>query len=280
MIIISLALLIAGLCLGSFVNALVWRVHEQSRSSKAKSRKASHELSILTGRSLCPNCRHQLSTADLIPVLSWLYLRGRCRYCHKPIEDSPLIELGLAAVFLASYIFWPVDFNVAGQWVLFITWLASAVGLMALFVYDARWSILPNRIIYPTAVVATIGRLVYLVGFEDRKLHALLAWALSVAIASGIFYLLFIGSKGKWIGFGDVRLGLITGTLLADPVKSFLMIFLASALGTLVALPGIIGQKKSLQTRIPYGPFLIAACFITILFGGNLIDWYQTIFGL
>jgi leader peptidase (prepilin peptidase)/N-methyltransferase len=100
-------------------------------------------------------------------------------------------------------------------------------------------------------------------------------WATSVAVASGIFWLLFIASAGKWIGFGDIRLGIITGTVLAQPAKSFLMILLASILGTLFALPGLFSKKKTLLSKLPYGPFLIVATAITLLVGGSILDWYQ-----
>ena len=96
-----------GLCAGSFVNALVWRLHEQKRSKKADKK-----LSILNGRSMCVHCRHELTWYDLIPLFSWLLLRGKCRYCKKPISwQYPIVELATAAVFVLSYIFWPNPVN-------------------------------------------------------------------------------------------------------------------------------------------------------------------------
>jgi prepilin signal peptidase PulO-like enzyme (type II secretory pathway) len=103
-------------------------------------------------------------------------------------------------------------------------------------------------------------------------------WLLSVLVASGIFWLLFILSKGKWIGYGDVRLGWITGTLLQTPIKSLLMIFMASVIGTLVIIPFIATGKSKLTAKIPFGPYLISATFICVLFGQSIIDWYKRIF--
>jgi leader peptidase (prepilin peptidase)/N-methyltransferase len=261
-----------GLAFGSFVNALTWRVHEQGKKRKPKAK----NLSILNGRSMCPHCKHLLAWYDLIPIFSWLGLHGRCRYCKKPISAQyPMVELTSAAIFVLSYVFWPDGVHSTGDWVLFITWLASSVGLLALLVYDVMWMILPNRIIYPTLAVAVAGRFVYIVGFEDRKLHALLMWALGIAVASGIFWLLFIISQGKWIGFGDVRLGFITGTILASPEKSFLMILLASILGTIFILPALILGKKEMTTKLPFGPFLISATMIMLLFGSDIVDGYK-----
>jgi leader peptidase (prepilin peptidase)/N-methyltransferase len=271
MVVAIIVLVWLGLAFGSFVNALVWRIHEQNKKRKPQS----VNLSILNGRSICPNCKHQLAWYDLIPLFSWAALRGRCRYCKKPIaKQYPLVELAQALVFASSYIWWPGGLHGSGDWVLFISWLLTSVGLMALLVYDTKWMLLPNRILYPTFYVTFAGRLTFLIGFEDHKGHALLMWVLSVAVASGIFWLLFVISQGKWIGFGDVRLGLITGTVLADPGKSFLMIMLGSLLGTLFILPALVAGKKNLASKLPYGPFLIGAAFICVLFGGSILDWY------
>jgi prepilin signal peptidase PulO-like enzyme (type II secretory pathway) len=82
-------------------------------------------------------------------------------------------------------------------------------------------------------------------------------------------------SKGKWIGYGDVRLGLVTGTLLADPELAVAMIFVASLIGTLVVLPALLKGRRTLASRLPYGPFLIAGTAIILLFGESLLNWYK-----
>ncbi|MEX2006756.1 MAG: prepilin peptidase [Candidatus Saccharimonadales bacterium] len=264
MLVTAIALAILGLCLGSFVNALVWRIHVNKNWVKA--------------RSQCPTCGHILSARDLIPVISWLSLRGRCRYCGNKISwQYPISELGLSAVFMTSYYFWPGGLTSTGPKILFISWLISAVGLLALFIYDLRWMLLPSKILAATALVAITGRLIYLIGFEPSKTEGLANWLLSITVASGLFGLFYIISRGRWIGDGDISLGLITGTLLADPLRSFLMIFLASLIGTLVVLPAIISGRRALGTRVAYGPFLILAAFIVLLFGDPFIDWYKAL---
>ena len=264
MILMIAVLSFLGLCLGSFVNALVWRLRNKKDWVKA--------------RSQCPSCKHQLAALDLIPVLSWLFLRGLCRYCKKPISvQYPLVELAAAIVFVLSYIYWPHSLQ-GGQLVLFVTWLACSVGLLALLVYDLKWLLLPNNILYPTLIIAITGKLVYLIGFEPNKPHAAVMWGLSVLAASGIFWLLFLVSGGKWIGYGDVRLGWLTGTLLQTPVRSLLMIFIASVIGTLLVLPLIGAGKRRLSAKIPYGPFLITATFICLLFGDSIVNWYKSFF--
>lgn len=277
------ALAIVGLAFGSFINALVWRTRQielraksQELGAKDSELSASRNLSIFTGRSQCPRCGHKLAPKDLVPILSWLFLRGRCRYCGQPISvQYPLVEAATAAVFIISYSFWPGGVYGVGDWTLLITWLATSVGLVALFIFDFRWMMLPNHIIYPTLAVSAAGRLIYILSFEPQKAHAIASWALSVLVASGIFWLIFIVSSGRLIGYGDVRLGLIVGTVLAEPLKSILVIFLASLAGSLFMLPSLITRKSSLVSKIPYGPFLILATFFVVLFGGQLIDWYR-----
>jgi prepilin signal peptidase PulO-like enzyme (type II secretory pathway) len=270
MVLITVILVWLGLCAGSFVNALVWRLHEQKKHPKGK------DLSVLKGRSMCVNCKHTLAWYDLIPVFSWLYLRGKCRYCGKPISAQyPVVELAAAVVFAGSYLFWPDTVNLGGQWLLLAAWLVSSVGLMALAIYDLRWTLLPNKLIYPTLLIAAAGRLGYVIFFGGRPLHSLFLWTFSVLIASGVFFALYVISNGQWIGYGDVRLGLITGTLLADPAKSLMMLFLASLLGTLAILPALVKGNKDLSSKLPYGPFLIGATAIMVVFGEQLLNWYK-----
>lgn len=279
-------LTVLGLCAGSFVNALVWRLRQQellaqnkgvrSKNYGKKSLIHNSSFSILSGRSQCPHCHRELAAKDLVPVLSWLFLRGKCRYCNRPISiQYPVVELTTAAIFNISYAYWPGGVYGVGDWVILITWLVTSVGLLALLIYDLKWMLLPNKIIYPTLAIAVTGRLIYLVSFESDLEPAIAEWALSVLIASGIFWLIFTMSSGKWIGYGDVRLGLITGTILADPLLSLMMIFVASVLGTLVALPALAAGRKRIGSHIPFGPFLITATAIVLIVGQAPIDWYK-----
>lgn len=267
---IIVVLVAFGLCLGSFVNALVWRLHEQSRAGKS----AKDELSISKGRSMCPNCRHELAARDLVPLFSWLALKGRCRYCHKAISPQyPLVELTVAILFVASYVWWPVTLH-GSQVAVFVLWLVLLTGLVALLVYDLRWLLLPNRLIYPLSAVAALMALVNVVS-ADRPLKALLNLVLAVLVGGGIFYLLFQVSHGKWIGGGDVRLGWLLGLVAATPARSLLFIFLASIIGTLVSIPLLAKHKLKRSSTIPFGPFLIIGLVITQLFGAAMLHWYR-----
>lgn len=279
---IILALVLLGLCLGSFVNALVWRLHEQGAGKEPRpggkpAAKVANELSITRGRSMCPACRHGLAVKDLIPLFSWLWLHGKCRYCGQPISKQyPLVELATALSFVALYIWWPVAFS-ASQVIIFGLWLLLLTGLMALVVYDLRWMLLPNRLIYPLAGIAIVIAVVAAMA-APRPAVAVLNDILAVAVGGGVFYALFQVSKGKWIGGGDVKLGWVLGLVTATPARAGLMIFLAALVGTLASLPLLAIKRAKRNTIIPFGPFLILAAVIVQLFGHDILNWYQSTF--
>ena len=255
---IVLLLVGLGLIFGSFINALVWRLHEGKDWVK--------------GRSECSLCHHPLAPKDLVPVFSWLSLGGKCRYCKKPIQDSPIVELVLPILFAGSYSFWPEPLAGGGLFV-FVLWLLFLVGFMALAVYDLRWFLLPDVIVFPLiglAVFQVLGRPL----FFDGSWSDVLSAVIGVAVISGLFYLIFEISKGKWIGFGDVKLGIVLGLLAGGALPALLVLFAASLLGMLVSLPLVIAGKADRKSHLPFGPLLIAGIIIVVLFGQGLIDWY------
>lgn len=274
MIIVALGLL--GLIFGSFVNAFVWRLHEQEElagKSTKVAQKRRQALSITKGRSMCPDCHHELAAKDLVPVLSWLWLRGKCRYCHKPISwQYPLVELLTAGLFVLSYVSWPLGLRGVGLFQ-FVVWLLFAVSFVALAVYDLRWFMLPDRVVLPLVVVAAVE--VVVVALWRHSLGALWQPIVAAAIIFGLFWGLFQVSKGAWIGGGDVKLALVLGLLAASPFRAFLVIFFASLLGTLVSIPLLAKGKEGLKVHVPFGPYLLGASFIVQLYGAHIVIWYQ-----
>jgi leader peptidase (prepilin peptidase) / N-methyltransferase len=279
MLMIIVILIVLGLCLGSFVNALVWRLHEQAveAAKKKPDKKYLARVSIAQGRSMCPHCRHELATKDLVPVVSWLALKGRCHYCSRPISwQYPLVELVLAALFVVSYLWWPTVFDGA-QTAVFILWLVLLTGLLALLVYDSRWKLLPNRLIYPLDAVAVAIAAINVVT-ANRPAIALLNVMLAVLVGGGVFYILFQFSAGKWIGGGDVRLGALLGLVAGTPARSFLFIFLAALGGSLLTAPLLSTGRLKRTSVIPFGPFLITGLIIVQLFGVDILNWYRQAF--
>ena len=263
-------LIVLGFVCGSFINALVWRLYEKDNKNISKK----VNLSILNGRSVCPNCYHVLSVKDLLPVFSWIMLGGKCRYCKKPISiQYPLVELSSAFVFLFSYLYWP--HNISGQYLFsFIVWLFVSIGLIALIVYDLRWMQLPNSLTFPLIGVVFIEIIIRSIFWPGgRVLLESSLW--SVLIIFGLFYLIYWVSKGSWIGGGDVKLAILIGLLVADPILALLTIFFASIMGTLTSIPLLMSGKLKAKSLIPFGPYLIIATFIIVFFGAQIVSWYK-----
>ncbi|MBP7807569.1 prepilin peptidase [Candidatus Saccharibacteria bacterium] len=268
---IVLILIVLGLCLGSFTNALVWRLHEAEGKKKP-----SKKMSITHGRSMCVHCGHELAAKDLVPVLSWLELRGRCRYCAKPISRQyPLVEVLTTALFVVSYLYWPLQLDGPG-WLQFGLWLVITVMFVALSVYDLKWMILPNKLVY---ILIGISVCLVAINLIITPLGSVLVDALAgIACLAGLFYLLFQLSGGKWIGGGDVKLAVALGLIVGGPLNAVLLLFLASLGGSIVAIPLIIAGKAKRQTHVPFGPFLITATYIVFLFGSDITLWYERVF--
>ena len=266
-------LIFMGLCAGSFVNALVWRLHEQQEAPQKKD----NDLSILRGRSMCPHCHHTLAANDLVPLASWLYLRGKCRYCHASISvQYPLIEGVTALLFVGSYAFWPNTFSAAGT-CFFVGWLLFVTGAVALVLYDMRWFLLPDRIVFPLIAIAAIESLAHAFLFGGGW-HGLAVEVLSVLCIAGPFFILHAASHGTWIGFGDVKLAIALGLFVRLPLAALLVIFFAAVLGSFASIPLLLKGKTSMKAHIPFGPFLLAATYIVLLWGMPLLHWYAHFF--
>ncbi len=284
-------LIVIGLCLGSFVNALVWRLHIQQemdskldKNTKSVNRflfrfKTDNPYSIINGRSMCPHCHHELAIFDLIPVISWVLLRGKCRYCDKPISwQYPVVELLLMSLFVVSFLLWPMGFNSLGQFS-FVIWLAILTGFVALAVYDLKWFLLPDRIVYPLIGLA-IFEVLWKATFFGEGWNVITQAFWAVLAIAGTFYLIYVVSNGKWIGFGDVKLAIVLGLIVANPFRALLIIFIASIIGSVIATPLLLRGKAKMSSQIPFGPYLLTAVVLVVIFGNDFVNWYNSFFYL
>ena len=236
---------IVGLIVGSFLNAVIWRMDK--------------EESVFKGRSVCPACKHKLSFEDLIPLLSFVLLRGRCRYCKASISwQYPLVELGTALVF--AFLFWWVGLNIAH---LLLLWFISAA-LIIIFVYDLKHFLIPDVVVYPAIVVSALWQL----------LQGQLVGPLSAGIGAAFFFLcLYLVSKGTWMGFGDVKLALLMGFILGWP-NILVALFFAFLVGAILGLVLVALDKKGMRSEVPFGPFLVAGTAFAFVWGEMIVDWY------
>lgn len=282
---VYVVLTVLGLAMGSFAGATVWRLRatelKQSKRAGEKVDSKEYEMlspltktSVVSDRSRCLHCERTLRWYDLIPLVSWLSTGGKCRYCKKFIGwFEPAIEVGMALLFVLSYAFWPQSLMLTHEIIMLGLWLIACVLLVILFAYDLKWFLLPNYVVFP---LVGVGALMALIGLftAPSAPEAILSLAISVGILSGLYLLLWLVSKGAWIGFGDVKLGLALALLLGQWQLAFLALFLANIIGCLIVLPGMLSGKITRKTRVPFGPLLIAGAIITMLFGYTIINWY------
>ena len=256
-----------GAAMGSFADAMAWRMHTKRN--------------MVNDRSECESCHHKLGVLDLIPIFSWLWLRGKCRYCGAKISPLiPVTEVLLAAAFASSYLYWPLGFDAWQGIALYALWLCYLVALAILLVYDARWMLLPDKIVFPLVVLGFIDAalrvsLIPGAGITEYILYV----GLGVSALAGLYGLLYAVSRGQWVGFGDVKLSIFIGAVLGWQ-KAFLVLGLANVIGFFVVMPGLLTGKLSRTSRVPFGPFLIAGFLVAGLFGDQLIHWYLGFIGL
>lgn len=266
----NITIFVFGLITGSFLNCVIYRLEE--------------EKSFLKGRSFCPHCKHTLSWQDLIPVLSLLILKGKCRYCRKPISwQYPLVELATGLIFVSIYNL-PAVFTqqfsllyqgLGGQAIFnFIYCLTISSFLIIIFVYDLKHYIIPDKVIYPAIVIAFIYNLLRL-NLEPGRFSLGVFWA--ALAAAGFFAAIVLISKGKWMGIGDIKLAALMGLILGSPG---ILVALLSAffIGAVAGLGLIAAGKKKLSSEVPFGPFLVTGTFIALFWGERIIAWYSNFF--
>lgn len=248
---IPLGFLIFGVLTGSFLNVCIYRLPRGE--------------SIVFPPSHCPSCGHRLAAWDLVPVLSYLWLRGRCRYCRQRISlQYPLVELGTAGVFVLIYRVYGLSPGLAGRLL-----LASALLVVALT--DARHYRIPNKVV---AFLAAAGLALNL------WTHELPWWQVfaGAAVGGGILGALAVLSRGG-MGEGDVKLAAATGLYLG-PGRQALAIFLAAALGAVVGGVLIVAGRKTRRDPIPFAPFLAVGTMVAYLWGDTLWLFYLSWAGL
>lgn len=248
---------ILGTLVGSFLNVVVIRLKKNE--------------SILKTRSHCPYCKKKLKWFELIPIISFFVQKGRCRKCKKKISwQYPLVELFTGLIFILS-VFYYLNYFSLYNFINFSYLLVFSCFLLVIFVYDLKYGLVSDKVIYP-AVIITILYDIYLAVVTGRFSILTLSFAASL-ILGGFFLFLVLVSKERWMGMGDVKIGFLLG-LFFGPIQLFAAVFLAFLFGALISLVLIIFKKKTLKSEIPFGPFLAGASFIIIFWGSYLIDWY------
>ena len=255
-------LAVLGAAMGSFSGALVWRIKTKRDFVKS--------------RSECEKCHHQLGVLDLVPVFSYLFLGGKCRYCRSRIDISIFLsELTSAIFFTLSYLWFPLGGVgvVVRDTILFVLWLIILVCFMILGLYDSKYKLLPNKVLFPVIALTGIYFLIFNFWATDVNLFNIVSeFALSLLPITGLYGLLYlIGERtGRHlVGFGDVKLGVAIAFLLSWE-GSFMVLFLANIVGAIFSLVLIVTKHKKMHSLVPFGPFLLIATVLVFLLQINL----------
>jgi prepilin signal peptidase PulO-like enzyme (type II secretory pathway) len=169
--------------------------------------------------------------------------------------------------------FWPYAMDSGLEVARFVIWLVAGVGLAIMFAYDSKWFILPDKVNFTVIGLGVIYSLLVVIGASDR-LEAVASIFGAALILSGLYLVLYIVSRGKWIGFGDIKLGLGLALLLADWRLAFIALFAANLVGCLIVLPGLIAGKLKRNAHVPFGPLLIVGLVVAQLSGSYIISTY------
>lgn len=255
-IVFSLFFFIVGLFFGSFFGVLVDRLQ--------------YNKSFLFERSVCDHCKKPIIWYDLIPIFSFFLLGKQCRHCKGRLNwYYPLIEFVSGVAFLGVFLY--IYYNtLALHTAFFLIFILSC--LIVILFSDAKYGIIPDAILFPALLVSVLYVL-----FTDFS--SLWVRLLTGIVAFLLFLAFFIFSKGKAMGFGDVKLSFFIGFLLGFP-QSLFAFYLAFLTGGIVSFILIMWKKKEFKSTIAFGPFLVLGTLILLFFPQQTVRIFQTLLHL
>ncbi|SHE65879.1 leader peptidase (prepilin peptidase) / N-methyltransferase [Thermoanaerobacter uzonensis DSM 18761] len=244
-ILLYILIFLFGTIIGSFLNVVIHRVPRKE--------------SIVYPPSHCPKCGHELKTIDLMPILSYILLKGRCRYCGEKISIRyPVVEALTGIVFLIIYYKFGLDFKA-------FSYMFLASILISISFIDMEHKIVPNKIIIAGFVGAIIFRLLmYNYGFLD--------YVLGLVLGGGILLLISLISRGE-MGGGDIKLMALIGFFIGWKL-TILVLFLSVIIGALGGVILVALKIKGRKDYIPFAPYISFAWFISILYGYEILNYY------
>mgnify|MGYP001595002454 CR=1 FL=1 len=247
--ILTTVILLLGLSIGSFLNVVIFRLDKKS--------------GILFGRSECQSCGHIIKWYDIVPIVGFLFLKGRCRHCRQKISQIyPAVEIVTALSFFAYFYFRSVT-NIGSFYE-----LTLISGLVAIAFFDLLDFIIPDKIVFPLIILAFV--------FNLNAPDMLIKLATALTIGS-LFAIIYLGSRGRWMGLGDAKLVFLIGLMFGYPL-GVLAVLLSIWTAALVGIALIAVKKATLKTALPLGTFLSISSIIFIIFQNELQKITQTIF--
>lgn len=237
--------LILGLCIGSFLNVVIYRLPRGE--------------SITLERSHCVSCGQQLRWYELIPLFSYLFLRGRCRTCHEPISlRYPIVELLTGIIFVLVFLQFGLTLEL-------LKYLFLSALLVAISFIDLEYFIIPNSLI----IIGLVGGVILNIAAQDVELVSAL---IGILTTSGFLLLVALISRGG-MGGGDIKLAAVTGLFLGWPLAP-LGLFLGAFIGGIMAIFLLLLKIRGRKDPLPFGPFIALGALISILCGNQILYWY------
>ncbi|PIC63855.1 prepilin peptidase [Sporosarcina sp. P13] len=247
--IIGMFFFLYGITFGSFYNVVGLRVPLKE--------------SIVSPPSHCATCDRKLKAVDLVPLFSYVFLRGKCRGCKEKISAIyPLMELLTGVLFVCAYVYFGF------RWELVVALLFISM-LVILTVSDLKYMLIPNKILLPFGVAIFILRFVSpLTPWWDSLLGAVVGF--------GILFLIAVMSNGG-MGGGDIKLFFVIGLVLGT-MQTLFTLFLASLIGAIVGMIFLKRTKQGRKTPVPFGPSIAVAALIAYFYGSEIVGWYTSLF--
>jgi len=240
-----------GICVGSFLNCVIYRLEKKE--------------SFLKGRSKCPFCSHPLTWKDLIPILSFLLLKGKCRYCGKRISLQYLL-----VEFFTGVLFFLTSFFAFSFFELIYLFLIISF-LIVIFVFDLKHFLIPEKVIYSAIILSFVYQIIQ--GVDSLSFFEYFK-NLGLALIPSLFFLIVVFvSREKWMGMGDFVLSFLMGLILGFP-KILIGLFFAFFFGGIIGIGLVISGKKRWKSHVPFGPFLVGGTFLSLFLGDKIIEWY------
>ena len=258
---------IFGTIIGSFLNVLIFRLPAEES---------------INGRSQCRSCKHKLDVADLVPVLSFLYLKGRCRYCKDRVSWQYIsVEVITGLLFTLGYymVFKDAGYSSFSLGLDYFRMIFVISVLIVVFMIDLKHFLILDRVIFPaTFLLFLIDWSIYWIGSGDILESVPVTGVLSGLIAFIFFGLIYLLSRGRWLGLGDVKFVWFLGLAVPWPLI-FVNIFLAFGIGAVVGIFLLLTKTKKLSSQIAFGTFLSASCIIAMFWGQQIFSWYLNLIG-
>jgi leader peptidase (prepilin peptidase)/N-methyltransferase len=247
--IIALIFFLLGTSIGSFLNLCIDRLPLNQ--------------SIVKPGSHCPNCNRKVARVDLIPILNYIWLRGKCRYCRAPIPIKlPIIELLTGLLFVFLYL----KFGLSWQLAMSLVYLCI---MITISIIDLEHQLILNVLVYPGIIIALVFSIFWP---ELGIVNALIGGG----IGFGLMLLPYV-IYPQGMGAGDVKLALMIGLMTGYP-EVFVTILLAIVSGGIIAIFLLITRLKKRREPIPFGPFLAGAAMVSLLWGHDILNWYLHFF--